>query len=195
MERKVHTAEHMASAMFCPGCAHGGDPASQAGSDRRSFADPRRGRILHPVAATPDKTWRPDGFLAVAAHLKRTGIEPVFIGAQSDDLSAFQSYRLVQGSPLSEIKALLATASFFVGNDSGPAHMAAAFGVPVVAIFGDFRPRHLGTVAHTIGSGDVARRYRARRDIAGAGSARATAGARMKELLRLLSYARRYSGI
>ena len=28
----------------------------------------------------------------------------------------------------------------FVGNDSGPAHMAAAFGVPVIVIFGSSDP-------------------------------------------------------
>jgi ADP-heptose:LPS heptosyltransferase len=42
----------------------------------------------------------------------------------------------VHGAPLQEIKKLLSGASLFVGNDSGPAHMAAAFGVPVVEIFG-----------------------------------------------------------
>ena len=31
-------------------------------------------------------------------------------------------------------------ASLFVGNDSGPAHMAAAFGVPVVVLFGPSDP-------------------------------------------------------
>jgi ADP-heptose:LPS heptosyltransferase len=34
------------------------------------------------------------------------------------------------------LKAVLANAALFVGNDSGPAHMAAAFGVPSVVIFG-----------------------------------------------------------
>ena len=37
---------------------------------------------------------------------------------------------------LSETKSILAGASFFLGNDSGPAHMAAAFGVPLLALFG-----------------------------------------------------------
>ena len=44
------------------------------------------------------------------------------------------------GAPLAEVKSLLAGASLFVGNDSGPAHMAAAFGVPVVVIFGSSDP-------------------------------------------------------
>ena len=44
------------------------------------------------------------------------------------------------GAPLAEIKTLIAGASLFIGNDSGPAHIAAAFGVPVVAIFGESNP-------------------------------------------------------
>ena len=41
-----------------------------------------------------------------------------------------------QGAPLEEVKSLLAGAALFIGNDSGPAHMAAAFGRPVVVLFG-----------------------------------------------------------
>jgi ADP-heptose:LPS heptosyltransferase len=44
------------------------------------------------------------------------------------------------GAPLEEIKTLLAGAALFVGNDSGPAHIAAAFGVPSVVVFGPSDP-------------------------------------------------------
>jgi ADP-heptose:LPS heptosyltransferase len=96
--------------------------------------------VIHPVAATPEKTWRADGFLAVASRLQELGMEPVFIGAQGADLAPFTRFRTVAGAPLSEVKSLLAGATFFVGNDSGPAHMAAAFGLPVVVIFGNSNP-------------------------------------------------------
>jgi ADP-heptose:LPS heptosyltransferase len=42
----------------------------------------------------------------------------------------------VGGTSLNETKSLLQDAALFLGNDSGPAHMAAAFGVPVVVLFG-----------------------------------------------------------
>jgi ADP-heptose:LPS heptosyltransferase len=67
-------------------------------------------------------------------------LDPVFIGASSDDLTPFRAWRTIAGAPLAEIKSLLAGASFFVGNDSGPAHMAAAFGLPVVVVFGNSNP-------------------------------------------------------
>lgn len=143
VERKVHTAEHLASAMFYLGADVGEVPRAKLATQ-----EGRRKRlphcIVHPVAATPEKTWRADGFLAVAEHLKSRGLETVFIGGAGDDLSPFRAYRTVAGAPLSEIKALLAGAALFVGNDSGPAHMAAAFGVPSIVIFGPSDPEIWG---------------------------------------------------
>src|SRR5579863_3051813 len=56
------------------------------------------------------------------------------------------------------------------------------------------RPRHLGPEAHAIGSDHCARRHYPRRGSPGDGGAHAPAGSGMKELLRLLAYARRYTG-
>jgi ADP-heptose:LPS heptosyltransferase len=133
VERKVHTAEHLASAVFFLGAERCEVPRARLEAARARRPAPLA--VIHAVAASPEKTWAAEGFLTVAEHLKTSGIEPVFIGADSDDLSAFAHFRVVQGASIEEIKALLSTASLFVGNDSGPAHMAAAFGVPVVAIF------------------------------------------------------------
>ena len=97
--------------------------------------------VLHPVAARPDKTWPADGFRAVASHLKQSlDLEPIFIGGTADNLARFHPWRVIEGAPLSAIKSLLQSAMLFIGNDSGPAHMAAAFGVPSVVIFGASDP-------------------------------------------------------
>jgi len=150
VERVVHTAEHAASAMFWLGVPLTEIPRAklialkQTDAEKRSRL--RTGKlsvplaVIHPVAATPAKTWHAEGFLAVAQHLKQAALEPVFIGAAADDLSPFAAFRTHRGAPLTEIKDLLSRASLFVGNDSGPAHMAAAFGVPAVVIFGESNP-------------------------------------------------------
>ena len=130
VERVVHTAEHLASAMFFLGARRIEIPRARLSADRRTGTPYA---VIHPIASSPDKTWPADRFLAVAAQL---GIEPVFIAGPGEDLTPFQAYRTVVGAPLSEIKNLLANASLFIGNDSGPAHMAAAFGLPVVVLFG-----------------------------------------------------------
>jgi ADP-heptose:LPS heptosyltransferase len=148
VERTVHTAEHLASAMFYLGAPAGEVPRAKLNAARFnpegavSAVRKLGGTVaaIHPVAAAPEKTWHAEGFLAVAEHLRRSHIEPVFIGASNDDLSPFSRYRTLKGAPLGEVKALLASSCLFVGNDSGPAHMAAAFGLPVVAVFGSSDP-------------------------------------------------------
>lgn len=138
--RTTHTAEQLASAVF-----HLGVPLGEVPRARLFALRPKAGRpyaILHAMAAGPaGKTWPAEGFRAVARRLAGVhGLEPVFIGGADDDFTAFQGYRAVAGAPLAEVKSLVAGASLFVGNDSGPAHMAAALGVPLVVIFGRTDP-------------------------------------------------------
>lgn len=131
-DRVVHTAEHLASAMFFLGVPRTEIPRARLfGAQRAGGAKPYA--VIHPIASQPDKTWPADRFLAVADRL---GMEPVFIAGPGEDLSAFRGRRTISGAPLAEIKNLLANASLFLGNDSGPAHMAAAFGIPLAVLFG-----------------------------------------------------------
>ena len=140
-ERKVHTAEHLASAVFYLGAPQGEIPRAKLAADTTGPAAGKAGcATIHPFGAAPAKCWRADGFLTVAEFLRGAGIEPVFIGAAADDLSPFRSYRCISGAPLRDVKGLLNRSSLFIGNDSGPAHMAAAFGIPVVVIFGPSDP-------------------------------------------------------
>jgi ADP-heptose:LPS heptosyltransferase len=149
-ERTVHTVEHLASAMFYLGVPRVEIPRAKlfAGNQERVLEDPRRTGVLphaygviHPIASQPDKTWHAAGFLAAARFLRESlELDPVFIAGPGEDLTPFREYRTVVGAPLGEIKSLLSGAALFLGNDSGPAHMAAAFGLPVVAIFGASDP-------------------------------------------------------
>jgi len=139
VDRKVHTAEHVASAMFFLGVPQREIPRA------RLFTVPRpRSRpyaVLHPMASAPDKTWPHSNFLAVAGYLEQNlGLEPVFIAGPGENLDAFSRYTCLQGATLEQLKSLLAGAVLFVGNDSGPAHMAAAFNLPVVVLFGSSDP-------------------------------------------------------
>jgi ADP-heptose:LPS heptosyltransferase len=154
VERTVHTAEHLASAMFFLGARRMEIPRA------RLFAAVERAErpyaVIHPAASAPDKTWPAERFRAVA---ERLGIEPVFIAGPGENLDAFAPYRRIIGAPLAEVKSLLAGASLFIGNDSGPAHMAAAFGLPVVVLFGTSNPdiwRPWKTPAETLTGNPIA---------------------------------------
>ncbi|MBC7927504.1 MAG: glycosyltransferase family 9 protein [Bryobacteraceae bacterium] len=133
--RAVHTAEHLASAAFWLGADL--QPVPRA----RLFAYPasrsRPYAVLHPFASSPEKTWDPSRFLAVARQLQASHLlDPIFIGGASDDLSTFNAFEIVANQPLADLKSLIGGATLFIGNDSGPAHIAAAFGIPVIALFG-----------------------------------------------------------
>jgi ADP-heptose:LPS heptosyltransferase len=140
VERTVHTAEHLASAMFWLGAPVVEIPRASLGSRAPRSASSSSTTVLHPFAATPEKTWPAAAFRAVAGHLERSGMEVVIIGGAGDDFTPFRAWRTMPGAPLGEVQDLLAGAALFVGNDSGPAHLAAAFGLPVVAIFGASDP-------------------------------------------------------
>jgi ADP-heptose:LPS heptosyltransferase len=127
----VHTAEHLASAVFYLGAPRVEIPRARLFGVITTPSKPYA--VIHPIASQPDKTWPAERFLAIASQL---GVEPVFIAGPGEDLSSFHAYRTIAGAPLAGIKNLLANASLFLGNDSGPAHIAAAFGVPVVVLFG-----------------------------------------------------------
>jgi ADP-heptose:LPS heptosyltransferase len=135
VERKVHTAEHLASAMFYLGAERRPIPRAKLFAPRRPAQKPYM--VIHPFAALTEKTWNAEGFLEVADHV---GLQPIFIGGPADDMTPFRRFHTIAGAPLTETKSLLQDASLFVGNDSGPAHMAAAFGVPVIVLFGPSDP-------------------------------------------------------
>jgi len=142
-ERTVHTADHLASAIFYLGAPRVEIPRAKLFASRTGIpaCPPSPYAVIHPVASAPDKTWPAAGFLSAAQFLRESlDLEPVFIAGPGANLAAFSEYRTVAGAPLDEIKFLLSGASLFLGNDSGPAHMAAAFGLPVVAIFGASDP-------------------------------------------------------
>jgi len=140
-ERTVHTAEHLASAMFHLGVSRTEIPRARLVT-HKEFKVPRRTTlpgyaVIHPFAAMADKTWPLERFLALAEHFENSlALEPVFIAGPGDPSSFTDKYAVIQNAPIASIKALMSGAQLFAGNDSGPAHMAAAYGVPCVVLFG-----------------------------------------------------------
>lgn len=114
----------------------------------------RGGRPL--VAICPGSTnsrakrWPAERFAEVADLLvERNGAEVVLVGAREEaDISAEVERRmrarpfvLTGKTSLPQTAALLKAADLLVTNDTGPAHLAAAVGCPVVVIFGPTDPR------------------------------------------------------
>ena len=97
---------------------------------------------LGPGSRLPRKNWPVSRFVDLAKQLHReTGIRPLaLLGPGDTDIAtAFESaggdlIAVAMGQTLRQTAALLARCSLFVGGDSGPKHMAAAMGVPLVEI-------------------------------------------------------------
>jgi heptosyltransferase-3 len=140
VNRTVHTAEHLASAIFAMGAPLAEIPRAQLFTDCPSpLHVSGRYAVLHPFASTPDKTWPTERFCEVARYLKLWNIEPIFLAGPHDYIGAFTAHTVLQGT-LREAKALMSKAAVFIGSDSGPAHMAAAFGIPSIVMFSTTNP-------------------------------------------------------
>lgn len=105
--------------------------------------------VLVPGARWETKLWPAGSFGELAALLP---LPSVVIGGSADRDRAAEIVRLAQGrahslageTSLPELIELMRTARAVVTNDSGPMHIAAALGVPVVAVFGPTSPVRTG---------------------------------------------------
>ena len=104
--------------------------------------DSREKRILiHPGASKPPRAWSVDQFVRTAEGLKDRGYEVTFVSGESINTSPF--FTIVRPT-LKEFASLLRKSSLFIGNDSGPLHLAQQCGVPVVGIYGPGDPMITG---------------------------------------------------
>lgn len=113
--------------------------------------------VLHPFAGWKSREWPLPAFGALAKRLLETENCTVIFLWQQEKQGDLQPLRrqfaedrpVIFASTLSLLgsAALISGASLFVGNDSGPLHLAAALGVPSLGLFGPCDP-HL-TAPHT----------------------------------------------
>lgn len=138
--RPVHTAEHLASAMFWLGVPKTEIPRAKLAAPASEEKLSGSYAVIHPFASAPDKAWAAQKFVAIAHQLREAQLDPVILAGPADDATLFDGFNVYRNVPLSQVKAVMSGAQLFVGNDSGPAHIAAAFGVPVVVLFGPSNP-------------------------------------------------------
>jgi ADP-heptose:LPS heptosyltransferase len=89
--------------------------------------------VIHPFASSPQKRWPLENFRQVSANL---GLCVRWCAGPEETLDG-----AVRFEDLYDLACWLATARLYIGNDSGIAHLAAAVGTPVVAIFLASDPR------------------------------------------------------
>ena len=159
VSRELHAVERN---RILSGLALGYAPqgAPDFGLDRARLASPgQRYAVLLHVTARPEKQWPETHWIALGRALGRDGIDLVLPWgttaerARSERIAAaLPRARVPERAPLDAVARLIAGAQFVVGVDTGLLHLAAALGVPLVAIFAGSRPSLTGPV----GSGPLA---------------------------------------
>lgn len=107
---------------------------------------------INPMARWPTKLWEARSFAALADRLEGEGMCVVFTGATGDApaldeigrLMTRRHRRLDGRTNLKQLAAVYRRAQVVVTTDSGPMHLAAAVGTPVVALFGPTAPWRTG---------------------------------------------------
>lgn len=107
----------------------------------------RRVVAIHPFASKRERCVPVRVWIVVADALQAQGYEPLWLGSTAElnevRLSSGRrdwTYVDQFGGQLVDTAAALARASLFIGHDSGPLHVAGAFGVPALGVFAPGEP-------------------------------------------------------
>ena len=159
---KIHTVEHRMAQFNAtglprgpipPACVYPQEDARAAIATQLAQAKISPGMpyaVIHPGGKYFTKRWSIEKFAALARWLRnKHGIEPVFSAGRGETeiVGALRTqcgleFTLMDSLDLRRLIALIAGTRIFIGNDSGPTHIATATGRPVVAIFGSSSSVH-----------------------------------------------------
>jgi heptosyltransferase I len=127
------------------------DEAAEQECDRRLQAqETQRFALLNPGAGWGAKRWPAERYGEVARQLTDNGMKALInFGPGEEDLA--RAVKIASGGAaetftgsITQLIALTRRASLFIGGDTGPMHLAAALGIPVVGIFGPTDPARNG---------------------------------------------------
>ena len=120
--------------------------------------------VIHPGSGSPAKSWPLENFISLAQRLNQSGRKVRFIiGEVEQERWSSKEFNAISAvadlrRPQTYLDLLneLSTAAVFIGNDSGPGHLAGIIGTPTLSIFGSTHSAQCET-AGAEGSGDSGR--------------------------------------
>ncbi len=124
---------------------------SEVADDVQQATGPRYG-VINPGAGWPNKQWPPEKFGAVAAAIQKSrGLPWVAVWGPGEESLARRVEEASSGSTmlapptsLADLMAIVQRAAIVVAGDTGPVHLAAAAGTPVVGLYGPTNPARNG---------------------------------------------------
>ena len=117
---------------------------------------------IHPGSPIPLKRWLPERYAELADWLiARKHAQVLFVGVKDEIPIITEIQGLMQGvsiniageTTLTQLASILHTCDVFIGNDSGPMHLAAAVGTPTIGLYGPGDPTRfapMGVACQTI---------------------------------------------
>lgn len=100
--------------------------------------------VIHPGSGGAAKRWPADRFAAVGRSLAESGHEVLFVVGEAEreamsaaEIDVFRGVgNVIEPKTLVELFETLQRGKLYLGNDSGPTHLAALLGLPALALFG-----------------------------------------------------------
>jgi lipopolysaccharide heptosyltransferase II len=107
--------------------------------------------VVHPGASAASRRWPPEFFAEAAEELCRgAGLQIVFTGGAGEcslvegvqGLMSCESFNLTGKLNVPQLAGLLSQAPLLLANNTGPVHLAAGAGTPVVDLYALTNPQH-----------------------------------------------------
>jgi len=92
--------------------------------------------LIHPLSNDPKKNWPKSKFLQLAERLQKMNFDPSFILAPGEK-SAWPEVQALPTPTLEELASTIYESDYFIGNDSGPGHLASYLSIPHLIIGSD----------------------------------------------------------
>jgi len=123
-------------------------PETQPSAVEKSLPDKYAVFHIHPQWKF--KRWTTSGWIEIANYLISQSITPVFSGSPAKEEIEYinsikkhlpaNSINIAGKVSLSELTKIISQSQLFIGPDTGITHLAAATGIPVIALFGPTNP-------------------------------------------------------
>ena len=123
---------------------------ARAALAQRDIGPGTRWVLMHPGATAASRRYPPAQWAQALRLLAEDGMQAVFTGSAEEgalidgirDAAGMPSHSLAGQATLGQLGALIAMAPVMVSNNTGPAHIAAALGTPLVDLYALTNPQH-----------------------------------------------------
>ncbi len=106
--------------------------------------------VLHPHPQWAYKQWTVEGWIEIGLYLNKLGLKLVLSGGPAQDEIDYvgniqrqlpeDTVNLAGRVSLAQLATIIAQAKLYIGPDTGITHLAAATGIPVIALYGPTNP-------------------------------------------------------